>query len=199
MVVARMSRAERKAQTRSALLKAGRGLFTHEGFHGATLDRVAAEAGFTKGAVYASFPTKADLFLAIFEERCEARCAEIRRMGERASSPAGFLELIVADWQRVMRRERDWTLLLIEFWVHAARDDDLRERLLELHLRTRRATVDALERLGAADGLALDVEDAVTGQIALGNGMNLEAFLDPRGKPELVRRIGATLLEGALR
>jgi len=199
MVVARMSRSERKAQTRSALLEAGRGLFTREGFHGATLDRVAAEAGFTKGAVYASFPTKADLFLAIFEERCDVRCAEIRRMGERAGSPAEFLELVVADWQRVMRRERDWSLLLIEFWVHAARDDDLRGRLLELHLRTRRATVEVLERLGAGEGLALDVEAAVTGQVALGNGMNLEAFLDPQGKPELVRRLGQTLLEGAVK
>ncbi len=34
-----------------------------------TLDQVAEEAGHTKGAVYSAFESKADLFLAIFEER----------------------------------------------------------------------------------------------------------------------------------
>jgi AcrR family transcriptional regulator len=199
MVVARVSRAERKARTRSALLTAGRELFLREGFHGATLDRVAAEAGFTKGAVYASFPTKADLFLAIFEERADARCAEIAALGERAGSPDEFLELMLAHWQKVMRRERAWSLLLVEFWVHAARDDGLRDRLLALHVRPREATTQALRKLGAGDELAIGVEEMVTGQIALGNGLNLEAFLDPRGKPQLYDRLGRILLDGARR
>src|SRR6478609_4630153 len=63
----RMTRAESKQQTRAAILAAAREVFARDGFHGATLDRVAEAAGFTKGAVYSAFDSKADLFLAVYE------------------------------------------------------------------------------------------------------------------------------------
>jgi AcrR family transcriptional regulator len=199
MAVARVSRAERKAQTRSALLAAGRELFQREGFHGATLDRVAAEAGFTKGAVYASFPTKAGLFLAIFEERVEERCERFREIGERARDLADLSERMHREWARVLRDERAWSLLLVEFWVHAARDDALRERLRELHLRTRAAMAAATRRHDADAALDLDLEDFIMAQVAIGNGMNLEAFLEPRGVTAAYRRATDAFERGALR
>jgi AcrR family transcriptional regulator len=199
MTVARISRAERKAQTRDSLLEAGRALFVREGFHGATLDRVAAEAGFTKGAVYASFPTKADLFLAIFEARVEERCGAFRRVGAKARDIEDFTERMNREWARVLRDERDWSLLLIEFWVHAARDPALRERLRELHLRTRDVIVEEARRLGAAEAATVDPEEFAMWQVALGNGMNLEAFLHPEGVTAAHGRAGAALLRGARR
>src|SRR4051812_262663 len=103
MTVTRLSRADRKQQTRRALLEAGRELFVRDGFHATTLDRVAAEAGFTKGAVYASFPTKADLFLAIFAVRVDERIANVRRIGARAKGIEGLGRALTRDWQRVLR------------------------------------------------------------------------------------------------
>src|SRR5581483_2177482 len=63
----RRTRSEAKEDTRARLLAAARRVFVREGFHGATVDMVAAEAGFTKGAVYSAFTSKADLFLAVYE------------------------------------------------------------------------------------------------------------------------------------
>jgi AcrR family transcriptional regulator len=199
MVVARMSRAERKEQTRQALLDAGRELFVREGFHRATLDRVAAEAGFTKGAVYASFPTKADLFLAIFERRTDERIAHLRKATRRASTVEQLMEVMSRDFGRVVRTERDWSLLLIEFWVHAARHEQLRERLLAQRRRFRAAVVEAAVAAGAEQALAIPVEEFVAAQMALGNGMNLEAFLDPETVGTRPERLPTAMLRGLRR
>ena len=55
--------------TRSRLLEAAERVFFGRGFHGASLEAVAEEAGLTKGAVYSRFESKADLFLAFQDER----------------------------------------------------------------------------------------------------------------------------------
>jgi len=57
----------RRQQTREYLLQAAARVFAERGFHGASLDEVAAAAGFTKGAVYSNFKNKEDLFLALLE------------------------------------------------------------------------------------------------------------------------------------
>jgi AcrR family transcriptional regulator len=69
----RITREESKRQTRAAVLSAARDVFARDGFHGATLDRVAEQAGYTKGAVYSAFDSKADLFLAVYEARVAER------------------------------------------------------------------------------------------------------------------------------
>jgi AcrR family transcriptional regulator len=56
------SRAQSKALTRAKLLEAARDVFIATGYRGATLDSIAARAGFTKGAVYWHFPNKQALF-----------------------------------------------------------------------------------------------------------------------------------------
>ena len=66
---ARRGRAEVAQDTRKRLLDAAQHTFVDLGYQAATLDHIAAEAGFTKGAVYWHFPTKQALFLALLEER----------------------------------------------------------------------------------------------------------------------------------
>src|SRR3954452_13943812 len=110
------SRARRKAATREALLDAGRTVFVRDGYQRASLDRVAAEAGFTKGAVYGNFATKADLLLAIYEERATARAKAIATTAGGVSELEELRRGMVADWRDVIDRERGWSLLLIEFW-----------------------------------------------------------------------------------
>src|SRR5436190_10521639 len=65
----------RRAMTRQHLLEAAAIVFTKNGFHGSTLDEVAAMAGFTKGAVYSNFKSKDDLFLALLDERIDRQFA----------------------------------------------------------------------------------------------------------------------------
>src|SRR5499426_3908325 len=67
----------RRAMTRRHLLDAAAIVFARNGFHGATLDEVAATAGFTKGAVYSNFKSKDDLFLALLEDRTDRQLAVV--------------------------------------------------------------------------------------------------------------------------
>ena len=55
----RLTRAESKERTFDALLAAAQRTFVEHGYHGATIDAIAGEAGFTKGAVYAHFDSHA--------------------------------------------------------------------------------------------------------------------------------------------
>lgn len=64
----RLTRPESKARTREALLAAAQRVFAAEGYSRASLDQIAAEAGYTKGAVYAHFSSKEDLFLELLSD-----------------------------------------------------------------------------------------------------------------------------------
>ena len=64
-----MTRAERRAQTRAALLDAAARVFVDRGFAGASVEAIAAEAGYTRGAFYSNFATKEELFVALLQER----------------------------------------------------------------------------------------------------------------------------------
>ena len=78
------TRAERQAQTRGDLVDAAERLFIRQGFHPTSVDAVAAEAGYTKGAVYSNFASKEELFLAVYERRVDARVAEMEALLETA-------------------------------------------------------------------------------------------------------------------
>src|ERR671910_103600 len=64
----RISRSEKQAKTRSSLLKAAAKVFCRHGLEGASIDEVSAEAGYTKGAFYANFKSKEELFLVMLDE-----------------------------------------------------------------------------------------------------------------------------------
>jgi AcrR family transcriptional regulator len=66
-MAARMTRAERKAQTRAQLTEAARRLFEQQGYAATSLEQIADEAGMTKGAVYSNYASKEDLFLEMLE------------------------------------------------------------------------------------------------------------------------------------
>ena len=69
-------RSERRARTRAQLLEAAARVYARRGFEGATLDAVADEAGFTKGAVYDHFGSKENLLFALLDEHLSAQIAE---------------------------------------------------------------------------------------------------------------------------
>jgi AcrR family transcriptional regulator len=178
--IARRTRVEAKQDTRRRLLEAARRVFLREGFHGATVEMVAAEAGFTKGAVYSAFESKADLFLALYEERVAQRSAAIEE--RLAAAPGDDVPRgIVWSWAETLRRDRPWHLALVEFWVFAARDRAVRKRFERLHAAMRSAFARMIAQRLAHAGRPVpdDVESIARAHMALGNGFALEGFLDP--------------------
>jgi AcrR family transcriptional regulator len=67
-----VSQAERRANTRKAILAAAEGLFGEHGFAATTVDDIAIAAKVAKGAVYHHFATKEDVFEAVFQATSEA-------------------------------------------------------------------------------------------------------------------------------
>ena len=187
----RLSRAEQGEQTRAELLAAARAEFLGAGYHGATLDRIAAAAGYTKGAVYSRYASKADLFLDLLEARIDARAADNERRADALVGVAGLTELLV-HWRATDREDQAWTLLVMEFRIHAARDPALNARYAALHERTIAGVARTLERvLGAAadPGVARMV-------LAIGTGTTLEHVTGPdRITAENVARVVAALVD----
>ena len=170
------TRAESKAATREDLLDAARRVFLERGYHGASLELVAREAGYTKGAVYSAFTSKTDLFLALYDREMEARR---RRLEAAAADPAEWLERV--------RDARAWTLALLEFRLQAARDPQVNAAFAERH----RAF---LEALGEAMG---DPTGGVTAA-ALSNGFALEILTLGEGEAEQHFLRAARILKEAM-
>jgi AcrR family transcriptional regulator len=122
-------RSARKAETRARLLDAAARVYAKRGFGGATLDEVAAEAGFTKGAVYGHFGSKENLLLALMEEHLAAQVADQIALFDRGRT-TWERPLAGSDrWMEDLERDPDAFRLFVELWTQAQRDERLRERL----------------------------------------------------------------------
>ena len=114
MVDSRRTQAERSAETREALIAAGRSLFAVHGFADVSLEAIVRTAGVTRGALYHHFADKTELFAAVFE-RVEGEVAA--RMGDAIGGAEH------ADPVEVMR-------LGAEFWLDACADDEIQRIVL---------------------------------------------------------------------
>jgi AcrR family transcriptional regulator len=123
----------RRQQTRDYLIQAAAKVFAERGFHGASLDEVAAAAGFTKGAVYSNFKSKEDLFLALLQSHYEA---EMEALRTTLASSEGGPDAHLTDFAALVRRNLDelgdeWVTLFEEFRLYAMRNPSVRARLAE--------------------------------------------------------------------
>ena len=75
--MSRLTRKEKQAHTRACLMNSAAKVFAMRGLQQASIDEVAEDAGFTKGAFYANFKSKEELFLAMLDERFAKRIADI--------------------------------------------------------------------------------------------------------------------------
>lgn len=198
MATAPLSRSASKARTRRRILDAARAVFERQGFHAASLDQVAREAGFTKGAVYSAFDSKADLFFALLAERAESRRAALRQVAEQGRTGEGLVAEISRHLAGSVAAERDWWSAVIEFATFAARDEALRARYAEHHDATREMVAQVIRDNAPAGTPAIDARAFATAALALTNGLTLEALLAPGEVPqELYADAQAALFRGA--
>ncbi|HUL03555.1 MAG TPA: helix-turn-helix domain-containing protein [Gemmatimonadales bacterium] len=91
-------RARRKSETRALLIEAGLRVFAERGLELATLDDVAAAAGFTKGAIYRQFPSKGAFLLGLFEQY-----AAVARAGAGGRRAAWFVPITIQFAAQALR------------------------------------------------------------------------------------------------
>ena len=121
MAARRLRREAQVERNRGQLLAAARRVFLQRGFHGATLDAIAEEAGFSKGVVYSQFESKADLFIALLEARIAERAAQNERIVRETRDPAAAFDALLALAVHLAAVEPEWALLVLEVRTHAAR------------------------------------------------------------------------------
>ncbi len=198
------SRDERRAETRRRLLAAARQVFAAKGFHGASVEEVAAAAGYTKGAVYSNFGSKEDLFLAIIDERIADQTAKVEAIGADADADPSELEQGLAEHVRaqfsVTDEEEEGVLgtLALEFILWAARERPaVREAIAERYRAIDRQVAEMARTTWGASPLegGLSPEDIALAQSGLGEGLALRRIVDPEGvDPDRVVRIFQALL-----
>jgi AcrR family transcriptional regulator len=177
----RLTRAEGKARTRERLLGAAEAVFRRQGYHGASLDQVAAEAGFTKGAVYSTFESKADLFLALLDRRAAGRRDEFTALLSESDTVEEFVAEASRSFARSVGGERDFWSALIEFMTVVGRDPLLRERFSRHHDASRETVAASISQWMAKNRnrSAIDPRRLATTIISVNNGLTLEGLLSP--------------------
>jgi AcrR family transcriptional regulator len=198
----RLTREQSKALTRERLLVAARTVFAGRGFHGASVEEIAAEAGYSTGALYSNFGGKEDLFFALMEHELDLYSQEIAASVEDLASVAERARGGARHWMEIVEREPEMLMLFAEFWAYAARDPEARGRVAASFARVRQM----LTRL-IADGtrefdleLELPAEQLAIAIDALADGIARLKLADPDGVPdELMGRVLSLLFAGATR
>jgi len=117
----RLTRAQRRQQTRAQLLDAAGQVFARRGFHAATVDEVAEAAGYTKGAVYSNFTNKDELFLALLDQRVAAQLQQVEALYAIESSEE-LLAAMRGRTEQEFAAARDFGVLMLEFSLYAMRN-----------------------------------------------------------------------------
>jgi AcrR family transcriptional regulator len=175
--VPRLTRAESQARTRDLLIATARELFLRDGYHATSLEKVADEAGFSKGAVYSNFRNKDELCLAVLDA---IHADEIAKALAEVSTARTFDEGIVGfqSWAERMIGDEGWTTLEVEFAIQARRDPKLRA---ELAARDK-AIRDAISNVVASrvdHPMAMSPHDMATALLSLGIGLGMQRVIDP--------------------
>jgi AcrR family transcriptional regulator len=199
---ARLTREQSRANTRERLLASARRQFAGSGFHGASVEDIASEAGFSTGALYSNFDGKEDLFLELMRHEIEVHAAEIAdavrartTVSERATGGA-------RQWMELIEREPEVLLLFMEFWAYGARDPAMRPKVAAAFAQTREVlTLLIAEAAREFDlELALPAEQLALAIDALADGIARQKLADPDAVPdELMGTVLSLLFEAATR
>ena len=190
----RLTRAERKEDTRARLLASAARVFARRGFHAASVEEVAEDAGFSKGAVYSNFASKEDLFLAMVEARFRDRLTAIRAAVAEPGAPGEQARRSADSFIRTLAADPEWPPVFMEFWAYAQRDPSVRRRFAAQVGALRTAVAEILASRAAELGmeLPLPAEQLATMTFAMATGFAMERQLDPGAVPD---ELFGTMLE----
>ena len=142
------SRQQARTQaTRRKLLDAAEKIFARDGFEAARLEDIASLAGYTRGAFYANFDGKEDIFFALLEHWVSRRLSEAESLLAQRESPAKRLRALREHYAHITQ-DRRLALLSLEFKLFAIRHPEAHARLRARQQRIRRSapSVRTLER-----------------------------------------------------
>jgi len=116
-----LTREESQARTRAKLLECAPRVVAREGYEGASIDKIAEAAGFSKGAFYSNFASKEDFFLELLGRHAGQDVVEIARLLDGVAEPAQIIDRI-CDWAEQRSADPVWGLLALELFRRARRE-----------------------------------------------------------------------------
>lgn len=170
--------------TKEKLFEAAAEVFEERGIGAASIETIAAAAGFTRGAFYSNFDSKDDLIVAMLEDHVERSIAYHRELLARHRTPDDY----VAALRATERSRHDplgrAPLLHMELILYVARAEKRRPELAK-RLRARRKLVaDIVSSTMLAAGKAVaDPSWASSMLLALEDGFRLHRLIDPESTP----------------
>jgi AcrR family transcriptional regulator len=200
----RRTQAERREDTREQVLAAAARVFARNGFHGTSLEAVAEEAGFSRGAVYYNFADKEELFLELLDRRCAERAQDLRAVFSETDGDVAATsrqaQLAAQHALDAMTGDPEWRALYLEFLAHAAREPAFRRRFARRTDEMRGALEEiVVERAGPfAAALGMPPEQLAVVIDALGVGLWGHHMLHGSRAvpPELFSQAVALLVDG---
>jgi AcrR family transcriptional regulator len=188
----RRSRAARAQdrETRDELVSAALRIFARRGYHQAAVDEIAADAGYSKGALYWHFSSKGELLLALLEERVGAPMYELLVL--LASPPPGgrVVPEATRKFAQSLDEARDAMLLEREYWSLAIRDPELRAHYTEHQTELRDALTTMIEGWARQTGshqLTMSAADVARLVMSIIGGLAVDELIEPGSvRPELL-------------
>jgi AcrR family transcriptional regulator len=190
----------RTEATRRKLLAAAEAIFARDGFEAARLEDIAASAGYTRGAFYANFDGKEDIFFALLENWVGERILEVNALLQKHESPRERLEAL-RDHYAQFANKRRLSLLTLEFKLFAIRHPKAQARWRARNRRVRKCGVEILNRAADAVGCKVPVSGsaAATALGAFSHAILLEHLVDPSAvTTEEIRRLLTLLFDAIL-
>src|SRR6267142_5835927 len=170
--------------TREKLFEAAARVFEEQGSGGASIEAMAAAAGFTRGAFYSNFNSKDELIIAMLEDHVEQSIRRCLELLAKHKNPADFIDAF-----RNMDRTRQdplgrSPLLHMEMILFVARAEKRRPELAK-RLRARRQLVTEIVETTAKNSGRNFLNPAWVGTIllALEDGFRLHRLIDPETTP----------------
>jgi AcrR family transcriptional regulator len=187
---------QRTEATRRALLDAALRIFARDGFEASRIEDIAGATGHTRGAFYAHFNSKEDLFFALFEQEARGRLRDLRSALEECPDSTGRLRAL-RKFYVARVSDRQWVMLALEFKLFALRHPKLRARLARTHRRIRGSLkVEMISKL-IPEIMQSGRESREVRRVALEavlNGLVLEYAYDP----ETISQAQATAVLGRM-
>lgn len=186
--MARLTRAEQRAQTRADLLSAARDRFLDVGYAAASLEDIADRAGYSKGAVYSNFVDKPNLCREVLAALHEDK---IGQLTELVTVPGDLQDRIdrIAEWVEHTVGDVGWTMLELEFVTVSRTDPQLRAMVVDLRNAAQRTVVEMLRALlrgdapdddvADAEAALYELEDTADLLLSAGIGLGIQRAVDP--------------------
>lgn len=193
----RLTREEKKAQTRRLLIDVGRQHILKFGLGNAVAERIAEDAGFSRGAFYGNFADKDDLLLAIMIEDHKQRYSFFHEIADAPKTGEQLLRIMrEAFLERVT--DTEWLTLHSEFEAAALRSEKVRTVFVELHREMLREGQQLLAKLiqEAHITITLSAPDLVLAMTTLSQGLAVNQRLLGRAMPgQTTRKLLGTIFD----